>query len=125
MKKIETAHSDRNSGHYSPGIVHNGLLFVSGQLPLDPETRRVPEGGIEAEMRQALANLDEVLAAAGSSRQRVLKLGVYVPDIEYWPTVNRVCAEFFGEHRPARVVLPTGNLHFGCLVEVDAVAAVD
>ena len=125
MHPISTAHSRPGTGHYSPGMVHGGWLFVSGQMSIDPETGRVPEGGIEAEVRQALANLDAVLLSAGSRRDRVVKLGVYVPDIEHWPVVNRVCAEFFGDHKPARVVLPVGPLHFGCLVEIDAVATVD
>ena len=112
------------AGHYSHGIVHNGLLFVAGQLPIDPATaRRLTAEPVDVQARQALANLDAVLLAAGSRRDLVLKTTVFVRDIELWDRVNTVYAEFFGTHRPARSIVPTGPLHFGLLVEIEAVAA--
>jgi 2-iminobutanoate/2-iminopropanoate deaminase len=75
------------------------------------------------EARQALANLDAVLRAGGSRRDLVLKTTVFVRDIELWDAVNAVYAEFFGAHRPSRSIVPTGPLHFGLLVEIEAVAA--
>jgi 2-iminobutanoate/2-iminopropanoate deaminase len=112
------------AGHYSHGIVHNDLLFVAGQLPIDPATgRRLTGEPVDVQARQALANLDAVLRAGGSRRHLVLKTTVFVRDIELWDAVNAVYAEFFGAHRPARSIVPTGPLHFGLLVEIEAVAA--
>ena len=109
-------------GHYSPGIIHNGILYISGQLSIDPQTGSPPPGGIEAECRQALANLDRVLKAVGCSREQVLLCRLYIPDVSLWGVVNQVYAGFFGQHKPARVIVPTGGLHHGCLVEVEATA---
>lgn len=124
MKKVAPAYLAENKGHYSPGIVSNGMLYVSGQLSIDPDTRLLPEGGIEAHARQALANLDRVLREAGLGRDSVVLCRVYIADMDGWDTVNRIYAEFFGTHKPARVIVPTGRLHFGCLVEIEAVAEV-
>lgn len=125
MQSIETPHSRRagNKAHYVPGMVHDGLLYISGQLSLCPESGSVPEGGIAAETRQALQNLDAVLSAAGVTRERVIQCRVYTPRMEDWDAINAVYAEFFGAHKPARVVVPTTALHYGCRVEIEAIAA--
>jgi reactive intermediate/imine deaminase len=98
------------------------MLYISGQLSIDPDSRRLPEGGLEAHTQQALANLDRVLREAGLGRDSVVLCRVYIADIEGWDIVNRVYAEFFGAHKPARAVVPVGRLHFGCLVEIEAIA---
>ena len=123
METVETKFSVRAGGHSVPGVKHNEVLYISGQLSIDPETGKVPEGGVKAEARQALANLDLVLQEAGASREDVLHCRVYIPDVAYWPDLNQVYAEFFGSHCPARVVVPTNRLYNGCLVEVEAIAA--
>lgn len=125
MKKVAPAYLAENKGHYSPGIVSNGMLYVSGQLSIDPDTRLLPEGGIEAHARQALANLDRVLREAGLGRDSVVLCRVYIADMDGWDIINAVYAEFFGTHKPARVIVPTGSLHFGCLVEIEAMAEKD
>ena len=124
MKQVEPEYRAPNGGHYSPGVISNGLLFVSGQLSLDPDTRELPQGGVEAHMEQALANLDRVLREAGCGREDVVQCRVYVTDIAHWDQINRVYADYFGPHRPARIVVPAASLHFGCLVEIEAVAEV-
>ena len=124
MQYVRTDDSFRNPGHYSPGIIHNGLLYVSGQLSVDPNSGRRAEGGIVAETRQALANMERVLKAAGASRNDVILCRVYTPDVALWDSINKEYASFFGEHRPARVVVPTSTLHHECLVEIEAVAVV-
>lgn len=111
------------AGHYSPVVEHNGLLFVSGQLPIDPATREVPQGA-KAQTARALDNLENLLQAAGSDRRHVLQVRIFVSDIDLWDTINRAYAEWFGEHKPARAIVPCGALHFGCLLEVEATAAV-
>jgi len=124
MKKVAPSYLAENKGHYSPGIISNGMLYVSGQLSIDPDTRLLPEGGMEAHARQALANVDRVLLEAGLGRDSVVLCRVYIADMDGWDSVNRIYAEFFGPHRPARVIVPTGRLHFGCLVEIEAMAEV-
>ncbi|QQO09427.1 RidA family protein [Breznakiella homolactica] len=122
MKMISPSYKAENKGHYTPGIVSNGMLYISGQLSIDPDTRKVPDGGIEEHAALALRNLDRVLAAAGLGRGSVVQCRIYLQDIDQWDAVNRLYAEFFGDHKPARIVIPVGKLHFGCLIEMEAVA---
>lgn len=123
MKKIETVYSVKDGGHYSPAIEYQGIIYISGQLSINPETGRVPEGGVSVEAQQALENLNTVLKAAGITKEDVLQCRVYLPDVKYWGEFNEVYSEFFGSHKPARVVVPSNNLYGGCLVEIEAVAA--
>ena len=125
MQPIEMSSSGRGGAHYSAGIIHGGLLYISGQLSVDPATEKVPEGGVRAEARQALCNLEAVLTAAGAGRDAVIQCRIYTPDVALWGDINAVYAEFFGDHKPARCVVPTGPLHYGCLVEIEAIAAID
>lgn len=124
MQTIKTPDAPAPAGHYSQAIIHDGLVFVSGQLPIDPATRTPCTGAIEEQTELVLRNLSAILEAAGSGIDRVLKTTVYVSDIELWGRVNATYSAFFGEHRPARSVVPTRELHFGCLVEIDAIAAI-
>jgi 2-iminobutanoate/2-iminopropanoate deaminase len=113
------------AGHYAPAVVHAGLVYVSGQLPIDPETGTPCHGSIEAQTEQVLHNLRRVLEAAGSGFDRLLKVTIYVSDVAHWPAVNTVYAKALGDHRPARAVVPTGPLHHGFLIELEAIAAVN
>ena len=124
MKFVSPQYKGENKGHYTPGIISNGLLFISGQLSIDPDTRKVAEGGIEEHTKLALSNLDRVLKEAGAERSDVVQCRIYVSDIDDWDKVNVIYAEFFGEHKPARIVVPVSKLHFGCLVEIEAIAEV-
>lgn len=124
MKAIFTPHAPAPAGHYSQAVVHGGIVYVAGQLAVDPATGEKRLGAVEEQTEQALRNLAAVLEAAGSDLAHVLKTTVYVADISLWPRVNAVYARFFGEHRPARAVVPTRDLHYGFLVEVEAIAAV-
>jgi 2-iminobutanoate/2-iminopropanoate deaminase len=110
-------------GHYSQAIVHNGLVFVSGQISIDPKSGEKKPGSIEEQTEQTLNNVAEILKAANSDLSQVLKMTVYVADIELWSAVNTVYAKFMGDHRPARAVIPTGRLHYGFLIEIEAIAA--
>ena len=122
MKIPEDPRIPTPAGHYSPVVEHNGLLFVSGQLPMDPATKEVPDGAEEQTVR-ALDNLENLLQAAGSDRGHVLQVRIFVSDIDLWDTINRAYADWFGEHKPARAIVPCGALHFGCLLEIEATAA--
>jgi len=111
-------------GHYSHAVVAGGFIFVSGQLPFRPDGKVDPTMTFGEQSRQALANLKAALAAAGATLSDVVRVTVYVASIENWAEFNSAYAEVFGEHRPARAVVPVGPLHYGFGVEVDAVAFV-
>lgn len=123
MEKIVTNAAPAPAGHYSQAIRHNGLVFVSGQLPLDPVSKQVVEGGIEPQLRQVMANISAILEASGSGLDNILKATIYIPDSSYWPEINRVYAECMGDHKPARAVIPCGDLHYGVLLEMEVIAA--
>ncbi len=110
------------AGHYAPGIISRGTVYVSGQLPIDHDTGKLVDGGVAAQTERALQNVEAVLLAAGVTRKDVVLCRVYVPDVALWDEVNAVYAAFFGDHKPARVVVPTRELHHGALVEIEAMA---
>ena len=124
MQVVFTQRAPGPAGHYSQAIVHQGLVYVSGQLPINPETGEKVSGSIEDQTMQALTNLSQVLNAAGSDIRQALKVTVYISDIDLWDRVNTVYARFFSDHKPARSVVPTRELHFGFKIEIDAIASV-
>lgn len=109
-------------GHYSHAVAAGGFVFVSGQLPIPPNGEKDASLPIAAQCRLALANVQSALAAAGAALTDVVKVTAYLTTEEHWAAFNAVYAEVFGEHRPARAVVPVGPLHYGFLVEVDAIA---
>jgi 2-iminobutanoate/2-iminopropanoate deaminase len=123
IQRINTEDAPSPGGHYSQAVVHNGLVFVSGQLSIDPHTGEKKLGTIEEQTEQALKNVAAIVKAANSDLNRILKMTVYVADMKLWGAVNTVYARFMGEHRPARAVVPTGELHHGFLIEIEAIAA--
>ena len=123
IKSIQTPDAPSPGGHYSQAISYGGLVFVAGQLSIDPTTGEKKLGSIEEQTEQALRNIEAILKAANSDLSRVLKMTVYVSDINLWGAVNTVYARIMGDHRPARAVIPTGDLHYGFLIEIDAIAA--
>ncbi|HDQ70741.1 MAG TPA: RidA family protein [Chloroflexi bacterium] len=123
MREISTDQAPHPAGHYAQALVHDGVVYVSGQLAIDPQTGEKRLGSIEEQTQQALENVAAILRAAGSDVDHVLKTTVYVADISLWGRVNAVYAAFFGDHRPARAVVPTRELHYGFLVEIEAIAA--
>lgn len=122
MQSIITESAPPPAGHYEQARVHDGVVYVSGQLPVDPVNGDPQHDSIEEQTQQALENVEAILRAAGSDLDHVLKTTVYVSDIALWDRVNEVYASFFGEHRPARAVVPTRELHHGFQVEIEAVA---
>ena len=121
MKNVQPMDVKAN-GHYMPGVLAGGMLYISGQLPIDPLTGTVVAGDAAVQVQRALFNLDKVLMAAGLSRDAVVSTHVYISDIADWDKVNEAYAAFFGGHKPARVIVPAGKLHHGALVEVEAIA---
>jgi 2-iminobutanoate/2-iminopropanoate deaminase len=111
------------AGHYSPAVAYGGLIYVSGQLGVRPDGGHTAELPFEDQARQALANLIAVLAAAGTSPRHLVKVTAYIVGVENWPAFNAIYARVMGEARPARSVVPVPELHYGYLVEIDAIAA--
>jgi reactive intermediate/imine deaminase len=109
-------------GHYSPGIVAAGLVFVAGQLPIASDGSKLSDASFADQTRQVLANVQAVIEAAGSSVARLAQVRVYITDIDHWPEFNRLYAEWAGEARPARAVVPVPVLHYGFMLEIEAVA---
>lgn len=109
-------------GHYSHAVVANGMVFVSGQLPIEPSGAKLVGAPFESQAAQVLANVEAALRGAGSDKQRLLQVRVYLTDIDQWPAFNALYARWLGDHRPARAVVPVPLLHFGFLIEVEATA---
>lgn len=124
MRKIQPDDAPSPKGHYSPAVVHNGLVFVSGQLAVDPKTGEAVGGSIEAQTERCLLNVERVLFAAGSDLQNVLKFTIFISDESFWGAVNAAFARILGEHKPARAIIPVGKFRDDFLIEIEAVAAV-
>lgn len=109
-------------GHYSAAVVHGGLIYVSGQLGVRPDGSHTAGQTFDEQVRQTLDNLLAVLAAAGASSAHLVKVTAYLVGVENWPRFNAIYAEVMGDARPARSVVPVPELHYGYLVEIDAIA---
>lgn len=120
--KVHTEKAPAAIGPYSQGISAGDFVFCSGQVGLDPATRQLVEGGIQAQTRQALANLGAVLDAAGSSLAQVVKTTVFLADIGDFQAMNEVYATFFGDAPPARSTIAVKDLPLGARVEIEAIA---
>lgn len=122
MTFIETSNAPAPGGHYSQAVAYNGLVFISGILPITTTGEKLTDATVAEQTLQVLANLDAILQAAGSQREDVLKVTVFVSSVEAWGTVNQLYAQFFGNHRPARSVVPVSTLHYGLQIELEAIA---
>ena len=122
-----TVHSDQAPkaiGPYSQAIIYNGIAYLSGQIPLDPATGQVVEGGIAEQTERVMRNLQAVLEASGSSFKQVLKTTVFLADMAEFPKMNEVYAMYFPEAPPARATVQAAGLPRGVRVEIECVAAV-
>jgi len=123
IRSIQVRGTRPPAGHYSQAIVHDGLVYVSGQLPIDLATGTPVAGPVEAQTELVLDNLRRILEAAGSGLDRLLQITIYLASIDHWPAVNATYARILGNHRPARAVVPVPNLHFDAVLEVQAIAS--
>lgn len=121
MTIIESSDLPAANGHYSQCIVFNKVLYVSGQLPVDPISKTVP-ATIEAQTDLVLSKVDTILTSLGVSRNEVIQVRIYVDDIALWDRVNERYKVFFGDHKPVRCIVPVKTLHYGCLIEVEITA---
>lgn len=119
---IHTDHAPAAIGPYSQAIVADGWVFCSGQIPLDPDTMELVGATIDEQTDRALSNLSEVLQAAGSSLQHVVKTTVFLADMNDFAAMNKVYEQHFGEHRPARAAVQAAALPKFCNVEIECIA---
>ncbi len=123
MQFISPSTISTPKGHYSPGVVHNGIVYVAGQLPINANGE-VQLTTIEEQTVLCIYNIEQILLAANSSLQHILKVNVFVSDIALWPAINTAYSKILGSHKPARIVIPCNTLNYGCGVEIDCIAAV-
>lgn len=122
LQGVATADAPRAIGPYSQALIAGDLVFVSGQVPLDPASGEMVSGPFTNHVRQVLANVEAVLRAAGSGKERVVKATVFLADMGRFAELNEVYAEFFGPHRPARSAVQVAALPRGAEVEIEVVA---
>lgn len=122
MDIIRTDRAPEAIGPYSQAVIANGMVFASGQIPLDPATMQIADGDIRVQTERVLLNLKAVLEAAGTSLEKVVKTTVYLADMNEFAAMNEVYASFFGESRPARATVQVARLPRDVRVEIDVIA---
>lgn len=122
LRKVQTPHAPAAIGPYSQAIVHGGLVFTAGQIPLDPGSMEMVEGDVAAQTERVLQNLSAVLEEAGASLATVVKTTVFLADMNDFTAVNEVYARFFGDHAPARSTVQAARLPRDARVEIEAIA---
>lgn len=122
IETIFTPDAPAALGPYSQALRANGTIYCSGQIPLDPKTGQIVEGGIEAQTRRVLANIRAVLKAAGSDFDRLLQTTVYLTDMNDFTTVNAICTELYAGAKPTRTCVQVAALPRGAKVKIDAIA---
>ncbi len=122
IHSVATGDAPAAIGPYSQAIKANGFVYTSGQIPLDPATGNLVEGSFEDQVHRVFANLQAILAAAGTGFNRVVKATVYVTDLGNFGSLNSIYASYFGEHKPARTTVEVPALPKGATVEIDLVA---
>jgi 2-iminobutanoate/2-iminopropanoate deaminase len=119
---VLTKEAPSPTGPYVQGLAGAGLVFVSGQLPIRPDGTSLQDKGFDAQVRQALANVFAIVRAGGSAPERILKVTAFIVGAEHQPLFNEIYAGAFGDHRPARSLVPVSALNNGSLIEIEAIA---
>lgn len=120
---ISTNKAPAAVGPYSQGIKAANLIFTSGQLPMDPKTGQIIDGNIEEMTNQCLVNVEEILKEAGAGIKNIIKVNIYVTNIEDFPRINEAYAKFFGDHKPARALVEVSNLPKAGKIEIEVIAS--
>lgn len=120
---VETEAAPEAIGPYSQAVGYNGMLFLSGQIAIDPQTGEMVEGGVEEQVTQVMANLSAVLEAAGVNFSHVIRTTIYLEDMSDFETVNEIYGRFFDTNPPARATVEVESLPKGAAVEIDLIAA--
>ncbi len=124
IRSVTTPDAPTAAGHYSQGIVHKGVMYVAGQLPIDPATGDIVAGDVGVQTERTLRNVEAILRAGGASLSTLISVTIYITARDQWPAVNDAYARVLGDHRPARAVIPVLELKPGCHIEIQAIAAV-
>lgn len=124
MKELVFENAKKINAHYSPAVMTTDgkTIYVSGQLPIDPVTREMCTGDIREQTREALKNVETIIAQAGAGKDDIVRTTAYIDSIENWDAVNDIYAEFFGDRKPSRTIVCVKEIHFGLKVEIDAIA---
>jgi len=122
MKFVFTENAPKPVGPYSQAVGAGNFVFISGQIPLDPKTGHIVGKDIKEQAKKALENIKAIVEAAGGSIKNIIKVNVYIKDINLFGEFNAVYEEFFGEHKPARAVVEVSGIPKGVLVEIEAIA---
>lgn len=125
MQFIATDGAPKAIGPYSQAVKLGGMLFTSGQIPLDPATGKLVEGDFETMARRVFANLEAVLTAAGGNFSNVLKTTVFLKNLSDFSALNTIYAEYFGDHKPARSTVAVAQLPLDSLIEIDLIANIE
>jgi reactive intermediate/imine deaminase len=120
--QVHTDEAPHPAGHYSQAVIAGQHVYISGQLPIRPDGAPLPDDGFETQVRQVIANMLAILAAAGGAPERLARITAYIVGVENWPRFNAIYAAMLPDVRPARTVVPVPELHYGFLVELDAIA---
>lgn len=120
LTQVSSADAIEPGGHYAQAVAAGGLLFISGQLGVG--RGEDPARPVEDQVRRVLHSLERILAARGAGLSAVAKTSVFITNIDNWPIIDRIYADFFGDHKPARSIVPVPALHYGAAIEIEAVA---
>ena len=122
MKIISTTNAPQAIGPYSQAIEANGTLYISGQIPLDPQTMEFVSDDLEAQTHQCLKNIQAILSEAGYTLENIVKCGIFLADMNDFTVVNDVYAQYFSNHKPARACVQVARLPRDAKIEIEAIA---
>ncbi len=125
MQMIETDKAPKAIGPYSQAVKCENLLFISGQIPIDPETQEMVKGGIEEQTKQVMENIKAIIEEAGINMEHIVKTTIFLKNLNDFQTVNEIYGSYFKEHKPARATIEVSNLPKGALIEIEAVACIE
>ena len=114
-----------NTPHYSSSVRSGNLIYTSGQLPILDRDKKTTPDGIEKQTMLVLEKVEQILKEYGLTKRHIIKTTAFITDVNDWGKVNEMYAAFFGDYKPARTVLPVGALHYGCLIELEAIASIE
>lgn len=124
MKPINLTNFPKSNGHYSHCIEHNGILYLSGQLPISITDGSIPRD-IKSQTEIVLNRIAHILEEAKSSKYNIIQMRLYIADINLWDEIDFVYSQFFGTHKPVRSIIPVNTLHYGSLIEAEATAFIN
>lgn len=119
---VNSPELSKPGGHYSHACICNGMVYLSGQLPVNAQGQALADKPFEQQAKQVLFNIEASLKASGSSKSKLVQVRIFIVDMDMWPEFNRLYAEWIGDHRPARIVAGVSCLHFGSALEIEAIA---